>query len=403
MNRDPTAGTDRVFMVTCVSDVNCGGGNHIFNLATGVQQRGCDVHVVCFEAGSLLNALRSAGVPTLLSPIRGKTDLHGWRNLRQLLHTERPSIVHSHGERGTFMASWAARAAGIPVRVATVHRSVPQTGSWTWPVRQLYAILETLTLRMATTGVVAVSEALRADLIKRGAGVPGKIVAIPNGTRMLESSHIAGLRQKSGSLRHGLELPDDAFVVGTVGRLAREKGFQYAIEAIAAVLKEAPNAVLIIVGDGPYRDALVAQVRARRLESSVRFVGHQMDVDPWLALFNLFVLPTPWEAFGLALIEAMRFSISVIATNRAGPAEIIENQQSGVLVAPGDSDALARAIIELSQDPERAAQVGRSGFDRVQQFYSVDKMVKATLALYEEQNAKHVAPSDMAMTLREPD
>jgi len=403
MNRHPTAGTDRVFMITCVSDVACGGGNHIFNLATGIHRRGYDVHVICFEAGSLLNALRNAEVPTLLCAVRGKFDLRGWRLLRQLLHTERPSIVHSHGERGTFMASWAARTAGIPMRIATVHRSIPQTSSWKWPVRQLYTLVETLTLRLATTGIVAVSEALRADLIKRGACAPGKIVAIPNGIRMLETSHIADLRQNAGSLRRRLELPDDAYVVGTVGRLAREKGLEYAIEAMATVLRQVPNAVLIIVGDGPYRDALVAQVRALRLESSVRFVGHQMDVDPWLALFDLFVLPTPWEAFGLALIEAMRFSIPVIATNRAGPAEIIENQQSGILVAPGDPGALARAIIEVSQDPERAAQIGRTSFHRVQQFYSVDKMVEATLALYNEQNAKHLTPSEAAMELRELD
>jgi glycosyltransferase involved in cell wall biosynthesis len=389
MSRHPAVDADRLFMVTCVSDVNCGGGNHIFNLTTGLQKLGCDVHVICFEAGSLMNALRDAGVPTLLSPIRGKSDLHGWGKLRQLLQIERPFIVHSHGERGTFMATWAARTVGIPVRIATVHRSIPQTGSWTWPLRRLYTLAETCTLRVATTGVVTVSESLRSDLIRRGAGVSGRIVAIPNGTRMLESSCIADLRQQSKALRRGLALADDAYVIGTVGRLAREKGLEYAIEAMAAVLERVPHAVLIIVGDGPRRDTLVAQVKAMRLEASVRFVGHQTDVDRWLALFDLFVLSTPWEAFGLALIEAMRFSIPVIATNRAGPAEIIENQQSGILVAPGDSGALARAIIVLSKDPERAARIGRSGFDRVQQFYSVDKMVEATLALYDEQRARH--------------
>ncbi len=388
MNRDPTAGTDRVFMVTCVSDVNCGGGNHIFNLATGVQQRGCDVHVVCFEAGSLLNELRDADVPTRLCPILRKSDWQGWIGLRQLLRTERPLVVHSHGERGTVMASWAARSAGIPAIIATIHRSVPQTVSWSWPSRRIYTLIEDWTLRMATTGTIAVSESLRSVLVQQRAHRPDRIVAIPNGTQLLEPSSIAVYREQSTELRCDLGLAEDAYVIGTVGRLAKEKGFQYAIEAMATVLKYVPGARLVIVGDGPHRDALAAQAQALHLSSFVRFVGHQTDVNRWLALFDLFVLPTPWEAFGLVLLEAMCFSIPVIAAGSAGPAEIIQDQKSGILVTPRDTDALARVILELSDDPKRSREIGRQGFHTVRLRYSVDKMVEATLAFYDQQRAK---------------
>jgi glycosyltransferase involved in cell wall biosynthesis len=204
---------------------------------------------------------------------------------------------------------------------------------------------------------------------------------------MLEPGSIAKFRQQSTELRHSLDLAEDAYVIGTVGRVAKEKGFQYAIEAMTTVLKYVPGARLVIVGDGPHRDALVAQARALHLETRVRFAGHQTDVNPWLALFDLFVLPTPWEAFGLVLLEAMRFSIPVIATDCAGPTEIIQDQQSGILVPPRDSAVLARAIIELSQDPERSRRIGSSGLQTVEQCYSVDKMVEATLAFYDEQRA----------------
>jgi len=393
MNHHRAAETDQVFMVASVSDLHCGGGNHIFNLATGIFQRGWDVHVVCFEAGSLSRGLREAGIAVHICPIRRKSDWRGWMDLRRLLQAERPSIVHSHGERGTFMASWAARTVGIPVIIATVHRSVPQTASWSWPLRQLYTFTEDWTLHLATTAIIAVSESLRSELTQKRDHSPEKIAAIPNATQMLEPSSIATFREQSTELRHSLGLAEDNYVIGTVGRVAKEKGFQHVIEAMTTVLGHVPHARLVIVGDGPHRDALVAQARALHLETRVRFAGHQTDVNPWLASFDLFVLPTPWEAFGIALLEAMRFSIPVIATDCAGPAEIIQDQQSGILVPPRDSVALARAIIELSEDPGRSRRMGRRGFQTVKRCYSVERMVEATLAFYDEQRAMCQVPS----------
>jgi glycosyltransferase involved in cell wall biosynthesis len=387
----PATETSKVFLVTSVSDIDCGGGNHIFNLATGLLQQGSNVHAVCFDPGSLSGELRRADIPLHLCPIRRKSDWRGWMNLRQLLRAQRPAIVHSHGERSTFMAGWAAKTENIPSHIATIHRSLPHTVSWPWPHRWLYTMLENLSLRLATTAIIAVSESLRMSLIEERGQDPGKITAIPNGTHMLATDDIAEFRHQAIELRRSLAIADAAYVIGSVGRVEQEKGHQYLIQALPAVLEHVPKACVVVVGDGQYRQHLASLVEALNVEAHVRLVGHQNDVNPWFALFDLFVLPTPWEAFGLAILEAMRFSIPVIATDCAGPAEIIENRVSGILVPPADAVTLAQAITALGRDPELSRLIGRRGFETVQRRYSIQRMVQATVALYETVLAESAA------------
>ena len=376
-----------VVVVTAASEVASGGGNHLFNLVRGIHIRGRDIAVVCLQPGTLYDCFRCEGIPVYLNLVREKFDLAGVIRLRTLFQVERPTIVHTHGERGMFIANWVARSLGIPAIITTVHRSIARTMSWNWVERTAYEFIEDVILRYATTVVIAVSESMRTELVENRKHDPNKIAVIHNGVQILVEKIVTEFRHKAATLRLELSLDENTYVVGSVGRLTREKGYTYLIEAIPAVLDRVPQTCFVLVGDGPEREPLEELSRSCGVANYIRFVGHQMDVNKWLAMFDLFVLPSVWDSFGLAVAEAMVFSIPVVAFDSAGPSEIIAHQYSGLLVPVGDVVALSQAVIDVYQDPQLAERIGQHGRAVVSQQFSVDQMIEKTLALYDVQLA----------------
>lgn len=375
----------KIFVITAISDSATGGGSHLVNLVEGLHARGCNITVVCLLSGTLLNDLQQKGIPTQLNLIRGKFDLAGIKKLWALLRLERPAIVHSHGERGMVIANWVAKLAGVPVLITTIHRSITQITYWSWLLRYGYRAVEDLTLRYATTIIVAVSEAMRTILVQNRNHRPQKVVTIYNGVQLLTPESIAASRQAAKTLRCVLNLSDDVYIIGSVGRLDSEKGHITLVQAMPMIIEQVPKACLVLVGDGPELQFLTEMAVSYGVEDRVKFVGHQVDINPWLGLFDLFVLPSLTEAFGLAVAEAMTFSLPVIASEIEGLREIVIHQQSGVLVPPQNPAALALAVRELFQNPQRACQLGKQGYQVVVQKFSIEQMIDQTLWLYESQ------------------
>lgn len=379
----------KILIITSVADVSTGGGNHLINLVRGIYNCGWNITVVCLNRGSLFDTLQNEGIPVYLNLIQGKLDWRGLVRLRQLLQIKQPTIIHSHGERAMVLANWAARSVGTPFIITTIHRSILRTQIWSRLRRQIYALIEDFTLRHATTAIITVSESLQADLTQQRRHALDKVVTIHNGTHILAQETITSLRHEAIELRHKLYLNKNAYIIGSIGRIIYEKGYQYLIEALPTILALNPTVYVVVVGDGPDLNALERLAESKGVADRVKFVGHQADVYPWLALFDLFVLAAPWEPFGLVIIEAMKFAIPVIAVNSAGPAEIISHRRDGILVPPEDPVTLGQAIIEMSQNSELARKIGERGFVIATERFSTEKMIEQTLALYETLLSKH--------------
>lgn len=158
-----------------------------------------------------------------------------------------------------------------------------------------------------------------------------------------------------------------------VGRLAAQKGVPVLIEAFRAVRAARPRAQLVLAGDGPGRDALAAQVRAAGLEEAVTFAGYRPPeaVAALMREADLFVLPSFAEGVPVVLMEAMASRLPVIAPRVAGVAELVRDGESGLVIPPGDSGILARAILTLLDDPERRARMGAAGRAAVAAGYDI--------------------------------
>jgi glycosyltransferase involved in cell wall biosynthesis len=178
--------------------------------------------------------------------------------------------------------------------------------------------------------------------------------------------------------RKQLDLSSGVYTIGAVGRLEKHKGFHHLIAAFRTVAERSKDAALIIVGDGSQEAVLKSQAsRSGDIASRIRFMGHQEDVDHLMMALDVLVLPstTRYETFGQSLIEAMAFYVPVIGSDVGGIPEIINHEENGLLVPPGDEAALARALLLLERDKEMRRSMARAGRQMVERYYREETMI----------------------------
>ncbi len=207
---------------------------------------------------------------------------------------------------------------------------------------------------------------------------PEKIVRIHYG---LEAAPI--LEQADASyVRKKFHIPDEAPVIGTIGRLTEQKGHRYLLEAVKEILPEFPELRVLLVGDGELREELEALVEDLGLTNTIIFAGYRSDAIKLLSGFDFFVFPSLWEGFGLVLLEAMALKKAIVASNVSAIPESVRDGETGVLVPDQQAGALAEAMRTLLSQPDLAREMGASGYARLIDEFSVVKMVNSTMSLY---------------------
>jgi glycosyltransferase involved in cell wall biosynthesis len=188
------------------------------------------------------------------------------------------------------------------------------------------------------------------------------------------------------NVRRECGIPDDIPLIGTVGRLSKQKGQTHLIRSIALVLKSVNEARLLIVGhdDQGLRPLLEAEIKRLGLTENVTLTGFREDVPDIMAAIDIFCLPSLWEGFGLVLLEAMAQARPVVASRVGSIPEVVLDGQTGILVEPGDEVALARALTELLVDQDRALNLGLAGKRRQEEVFSRQAMVRRTEKLYDQ-------------------
>ncbi len=292
----------------------------------------------------------------------------------RLVRQEAFSVLHAHDGAAKAKAVLAASRAGI---VATQHFVQPAyTHRVGWKGALSKAVHRCLNASVSMT--IAVSDAVRDAALERAEMPPARITVIPNG---ILPPVLAAPADVYARLQ-ALGIPLNAPLVCTVSRLSPEKGLVYLLQAIPQVLEVLPEARFLLLGDGAERQALQAEAVRLQVQEAVIFAGFRNDVSDLVSQCRLFVLPSFVEAFGLSLVEAMALARPVVAMRAGGPLEIVLDGETGLLVAPADSSALAEAMLTLLTDPARAARMGEAGLRRMQTRFTADTMARRTEAVY---------------------
>ena len=353
------------------TEASCGWGGQeirILTEAAGMIARGHTVELACPSESRIFAEAPRYGVTAHALPI-GRKNLAGLRALRSFLRTHRYDVINSHSSTDTWLAALAALGRAAPPLVRTRHISapVPNNSATRW----LYS--------RASAHVVTTGEALREQLI-RDNGLPvERVTSVPTG---IDPARFPATDAKLLRLRRAeLGLPAAAPIVGIVATLRSWKGHRYLIDALAKL--SASAATLVIVGDGPQREALETQVRKLGLEQRVTFAGNRSDVAPWLQSFDVFALPSyANEGVPQALLQAMFTGLAAVTTDAGAIPEIALDGKTALLVPREDAGALGAALQRLLDDPALAARLGGAARERVLARHSLSTMLDRMEAVF---------------------
>jgi glycosyltransferase involved in cell wall biosynthesis len=278
------------------------------------------------------------------------------------------SIVHTHNPHALIYGAPAALVAGAAA-IHTKHGMNPDTPRRVWLRR---------TAGKLARAHVAVTPSLARVALKSGDCDGTRLHVVPNG---VDLTRFKPSRRARAQVRLELGIPGDAWVVGTVGRLAPEKDQALLVDAMADQLGE--HRQLVLVGDGPERAAIANRVAATGRSRHVHMTGARSDVQNLLAAFDAFALTSRTEGLPLVLLEAMAMGLPVVSTAVGGIPDLVEHRVTGFLLPSGDVARLSRQLSLLSTDFSLSRQIGEAARRTVLERYSLTRMANDYEALYQ--------------------
>jgi glycosyltransferase involved in cell wall biosynthesis len=345
----------------------------LLNLAGAQKRLGCEPIVGVFRNKHLphievAEEARARGLQVEIFNCSGRFNHKPLGAIRNILRKEDVSLVHGHGYKSNFYGYFAANALGLPF-VATCHLWTAAT-----PAIRFYEFLDSLLLRRANR-VVGVSDAISNTLRKSGLSAE-KVSTIHNGTDF----SLCG--DASPTLRRELGI-GDRMLIGSVGRLEEQKGFEYFLRTAREVLVEFPNTLFVVVGEGSLRSKLEGLIQKWGLGTSVLLVGQRNDMPGVYASLDLFVLASIDEGMPMTILEALASGNPVIATAVGAVGKLVIPEKTGLLVEPRDVPALRDAILRCLGNQSFAQTLGKNGQEHVQTSFSAQGMARKYMELYE--------------------
>ncbi len=341
-------------------------------LARGFDRRKFNVTVACLShGGEVAKELRSAGIDVQPLNMKSKFDFTVLLRLYRLLRSCRVDILHSFLFHANLLGRIVGRFAGVPVIISS-ERTMGMEGKHR-------ALMNKFTSPLASA-FTANSNAVSKFMVEE-IGLPKeKIYVIYNGVDA-ESFKVKVNRKK---VRESLVLDEHDFVVVSVARLTKLKGFEYLLEAAEKIIAGNSKVKFLIVGDGPNRKNLEEKSGKLGLGGNVIFLGFRDDIAQILSASDLFVLPTIWEGFPNTILEAMAAGLAVVATNTSGIPESVSDGKTGLLFEPRDSEGLYEALESMIKNQEKLKRMGEEGREKILKNFSIQKMINENERLYEK-------------------
>ncbi len=353
-----------------------------------MKRAGLDVAVACPRVRenarrdtAFVDRLEAAGLPVVIVPMRRGihplSDLRDHVRLSQLMRRSRYDVVHTHSSKAGVLGRLGAWRSGVPVVVYTPNAFAFLGAPNRW-LRWLYYSSERWLGRQTTDALICVSQSERMLAKKQAIAPADRLVLIENA---IEATPFAPDTDPVRA-KHALGLDADRLLVGYVGRLVRQKGIEYLIEAARRVVAEVPGAQFLLVGEGELDRALHQEVYKYCLTDRVLLTGYRTDIPQLLAAMDIFVLPSLYEGLPYTLMEAMAAGRAVIAADVGGNRDLVQDGETGVLVPPKDAAALAAAVIRLLTAPAERDRLGGAALAAARARPTPEEMTRRVIELY---------------------
>lgn len=355
--------------------LNIGGVTSYVRLTGSAQVRAGFTVGVLSGGGELADEFVRAGMSLYTYPLHVKNELHPGNLLcvlraARLVRKEKFDVLHAHTRVTQLLATLVSRATGVPL-VTTAHGFFkPHIG------RQI--------VKGWGSRVIAISPLVAESLTEAHHVDPERVRVIPNAIDIDESGRRLAAQDAAG-IRFEYGIPKDALVLSSISRLVADKGHGYLIQALKLLADKGRNAHLVILGDGRERGNLQHLINSLGLSDRARILPFERDISKVLAVTDIFVHPATYrEGFGLVIAEAMAAGIPVLATNIPAINTLVEDGRTGRMVAAKDAAALAMAVMDMADHPERTRALAEAGRKKALELCSLERMIDRLTDVYRE-------------------
>lgn len=386
MSRD-----DPIRVLRVIARLNVGGpALHVAHLSSELDRLGYETTLVAGRVGegegSMEYFAEELGVQPLYvdelqREISAAPDAAAVRRLAQLIQELRPDVLHTHTAKAGAVGRVAALLAGRarpPVVVHTFHGHVLR-GYFTPGRARAFQQIERRLAR-SSDALIAVSPQVRDDLVELNVAPAGKIAMIRLGLDL--ERRVTSDPGARTAVRAELQVPEDAYLIGWLGRMTEIKRADDLLAAFALMRSRGANAYLALIGDGPLRDSLIQKAEQLGVADRTRFVGFRQSVAEFYAAADVVALTSANEGTPVTVIESLASGRPVVATDVGGVRDVVRDGLSGFLVPAEDVPAIADRLERLGNDPELRSRMGEAGRSWVLPRYSVPRLVQDVDRLY---------------------
>lgn len=360
-----------------ISSQTGGVPRHILQALRHAKEYGYKVTVAVPDDGDYYPWFKEQAADILKVNLKPYSFRSLWK-IRNYIRKNKIMLVHSHGKgAGMYARPLKLLCPGLKV-VHTFHGV--HIEAYKTLLRIFYCQIEHI-LKLWTDCFICVSKSERKEAIRLGFADRKRTKIIQNGVDCQSYQHISVNRE------HYLEkfgFPRDAYIIGCIARLEQVKGHHYLLAAFARLIKKAPQCRLLLVGDGPDRKKVEAQIQELGLEKFVCLAGFRHDVPQLLKLFNVFVSASLKEGMPYTLIEALAAETPVVATDVIGNRDLIKKGKNGFLVPAENADELAETLYMVINNPDLCKKYSKQGKKMVQAFFTEDRFAEKLFHVYGE-------------------
>ncbi len=369
-----------------ITRMDWGGSPDIVRILCENPFEGYDVTLITGESGHI-----TAGTERFLKNFRSKTivirsfrrdidpfhDIVCFMELYKVFKKEKFDIVHTHTAKAGALGRLAAWAAGNRAIVHTPHGN--NFYGYFGRFMSGFIVLIERALERCTKVFAVLSELEKEDLVRFRITTENKIAVVPSG---LEKEYQPADKREILSRRESIGIKEGMRLVGLVSRLEPVKGPGYFIDAVPLILKNIEDVVFMVVGDGSMRPCLEERVKKYGLEKSVKFTGWRDDASELISCLDVLVQPSCNEGVGRVLLEAQAMGVPVVASRVGGIPEMVKPGVTGILVEPGDSAGLAKAVSSLLTDDVKRQQMAGEAAEWANANFTRDGMLTRMRSVY---------------------
>ena len=363
---------NKIRVLHIIQNLSAGGLERIAaELAAGLDKDRFEAELWCLSGGGPLESLFKNKIPIKTFDYKRYLLPGNILSLAKRVKGGLFDIVHTHSYAPGILGRTAAKIAGVKV-IIHHHHSVSAS-----VMNIRHRLCEQFVTNVFTDKVIACSEATREFILREKFAKKDMVVVIHNGVPEefeKPSGRAEGLKKELGITNER--------ILTSVGSLTHHKGHIYLLMALKDVVKAVPGLKLIIVGAGPEKSALEKFIEENSLQRNVILAGGQSDVRPFLEIADIFVLPSLVESMSISSVEAMSKRLPVIASRTGGVTEVVKDGETGILAEPSDPSDLAKKIKYLLGNDETRKNMGKNGYGRYKEYFTLQKMKTEVQDLY---------------------